>query len=263
MKNPPVYIAHNLKLVHSLSYGWSGWPSIGKFPDQPDEDMLLVLSEKWQQDGLCVITYKWTSEEIQVAVKASPEIAPADISRLIKGRLDHALRQTGPPVKFSRKVTLRSLGSNTSDIVVNYVKNQLEHVILADPKYRDMLEKNTIENDDIDLEKPSETKCGRYWYNLHLVFVTSGRYRSNGKLTLQNMRENTLEVSKNTQCQVKTFSLMPDHIHIALRGNIDMSPQDIGLAFQNGLADAMGNFRYWQTNFYAGTFSEYNLRAII
>jgi REP element-mobilizing transposase RayT len=262
MKNPPVYIAHNLKLVHNLAYGWSGWPSKGLFPEQPDEEMLQVLAEKWQQDGLSLYTYKWNPEEIQVTVKATPEIAPTDIARLIKGRLDHALRQAGTPVKFSRKVTLRSLGNNTSRTVVNYVNNQLEQIDLADPRYRDMLAHNAVEDNAVDLTKPSETNSGRYWYNLHLVFVTSGRYRSNGKITLRNMREHTISVSKDTQCRIKAFSLMPDHIHIALRGNIAMSPQDIGLAFQNGLADAVGRFRYWQENFYTGTFSEYDLKAL-
>ena len=132
MKNPPVYIAHNLELFHNLAYGWSGWPSAGLLPKQPDEERLQVFAEKWQQDGLSLFTYKWNPEEIQVTVKATPEFAPTDVSRLIKGRLDHALRQAGTPVKFSRKVTLRSLGNNTSRTVVNYVNSQLEQVDLAD-----------------------------------------------------------------------------------------------------------------------------------
>jgi hypothetical protein len=55
---------------------------------------------------------------------------------------------------------------------------------------------------------------------------------------------------------------MPDHLHLALRGNIDSSPLDIALGFQNNLAYAMGQVPIWQEGFYAGTFSEYDMGAI-
>jgi len=54
---------------------------------------------------------------------------------------------------------------------------------------------------------------------------------------------------------------MPDHVHLALRGNIVRSPREIGVEFQNALADVVG-CRAWQDEFYAGTFSEYDVSAI-
>jgi hypothetical protein len=54
---------------------------------------------------------------------------------------------------------------------------------------------------------------------------------------------------------------MPDHVHMALRGNIARSPEEIALAFQNGLAHTAG-CRAWQDGYYAGTFSEYDLDVI-
>ena len=55
---------------------------------------------------------------------------------------------------------------------------------------------------------------------------------------------------------------MPDHLHVALRGNIEQSPHEIALAFQNNLAYALGRGKIWQDTYYVGTFGEYNMRAI-
>ena len=55
---------------------------------------------------------------------------------------------------------------------------------------------------------------------------------------------------------------MPDHLHAALCGNIQHSPQEIALAFQNNLAYALGQIKLWADTFYVGTFSEYDMWAI-
>ncbi len=49
---------------------------------------------------------------------------------------------------------------------------------------------------------------------------------------------------------------------MALRGNIEHSPQDIALAFLNNLAYAMGQNAIWQSGYYAGTFGEYDMGAV-
>jgi len=38
---------------------------------------------------------------------------------------------------------------------------------------------------------------------------------------------------------------MPDHLHIALRGNIAQSPAEIALALMNNTAFAMGQNAIW------------------
>ncbi len=55
---------------------------------------------------------------------------------------------------------------------------------------------------------------------------------------------------------------MPDHVHLALRGDIEHSPYEIALAFQNNLAYLLGQVRFWNEHFYVGTFSEYDMGAI-
>ena len=57
-------------------------------------------------------------------------------------------------------------------------------------------------------------------------------------------------------------SLMPDHVHIALRGNIEESPEEIALALMNNTAFAMGQNAIWQNGYYVGSFGEYDVNAV-
>lgn len=55
---------------------------------------------------------------------------------------------------------------------------------------------------------------------------------------------------------------MPDHLHVALRGRIENSPEEIGLSFLNNLAYALGRNRIWKDEYYVGTFSEYDVDTL-
>jgi len=55
---------------------------------------------------------------------------------------------------------------------------------------------------------------------------------------------------------------MPDHLHALVRGNPEHSPAEIVLAFQNNTAWKLGQVRFWQDTYYAGTTGEYTMRAV-
>jgi hypothetical protein len=59
------------------------------------------------------------------------------------------------------------------------------------------------------------------------------------------------------RCRTRT-----DHLHLALRGNVRQSPEEIALTFQNNLAYALGQLRIWADSYYSGTFGEYDMWAI-
>ena len=61
--------------------------------------------------------------------------------------------------------------------------------------------------------------------------------------------------------QLRSFAIMPDHIHLAVKGDPAQSPRDLGTLFQNESARVAG-CRLWQDDFYVGTFSEYDMDSI-
>jgi len=224
-------------------------------------DLLDGLADAFKTDGLLLESHVWSSSAIQLTVAAKPEQAPVWISQRMKGRLDHALRQRGTPVAFSRKVSLRAIGHNRTGVVDRYIRDQLAHVDLADPKYRATLAKVAIHDPAVDLAEPTASSHGRYWYNLHVVFVVADRYRVGERGLLERLRERVMSVANEQGCALRRVAMMPDHMHVALRGNPMLSPEAIALGLQNVLAEAAG-CRLWEPKFYVGTFGAYDKAAV-
>jgi REP element-mobilizing transposase RayT len=80
--------------------------------------------------------------------------------------------------------------------------------------------------------------------------------------TLLKVRETCFRIAAKKAHALASVSVMPDHVHLALRGNIEHSPLEIGLGFLNNLAFALGYNRCWSEEFYIGTFGEYDLASI-
>jgi REP element-mobilizing transposase RayT len=59
-----------------------------------------------------------------------------------------------------------------------------------------------------------------------------------------------------------SYSIMPDHLHMAVRGNVQQSPESIALGFMNSIADAFGQQLVLRPSYYVGTFGEYEMRAV-
>ena len=114
-----------------------------------------------------------------------------------------------------------------------------------------------------DISIPSKTHSGRYWYNLHLVIVNDDRESGmTKKETFQKISDYIPKIALKKSCNIAKFAIMPDHIHIDLRGNVEISPFDIGLSFMNNLAYGLNSGRCWSDRFYVGTFGSYDLSKI-
>ncbi len=234
-----------------LRYGWTAWPKVGTtFPTLPP----LPL-EAWKSDGLHVLEHRGSRDEIQLTVSAGPDLAPSAIARLLKGRLQHTFRTAGVPCEFSRKVCLRAIGDNTRTVVETYIRDQLVHAELADPRYRAALQTHAFAQDAVDLAMPSETNSGRYWYNLHVVLVTENRYRISSETA--GVIAKACRVPSVAKC-----SVMPDHLHLAVKALPDQSPREVAMFFQTTTANAVKVLGLWKDTFYVGTFGEYGMRAV-
>jgi REP element-mobilizing transposase RayT len=229
------------------------------------------LDAGWARDGLTRVSRRWQPDQIQISVKSRPELSPATVAARIKGRLDHALRQGGWTEGFHRRVGLRSLGYNTADTVLSYIATQLDRAELVDPRYVQLLAEAAWNNPDFDLSVPSATLRGRYWYDLHIVAVTNNRYRVNETLVAV-IRQAVLQWafdfkhSARTRVDVATPGLrslfiMPDHLHIAARGPVELSPAQLAESLYGKLNGAAG-YRLFSDKIYLGTFSVYPLGCI-
>ena len=250
-----------IRLVHKLFYTWAGWPSVPPLPPEPEASFFETLRDAWRRDHFELQTHTWKPDQIQLAFRVEPDVSPVFFSTRVKGRLQHALRQAPAPVAFSRKVGMRAVGENVSGDVEDYLRKQTIRADLADERYRATLRKLSFENPADDLSAPSETNSGRYWYNLHLVAVTAGRYRIGREDFLPKIRLAALAWATETKCLLKSLALMPDHLHIAVRGPIEMSPLALAESLWTKLNHAAG-CQLISDQVYAGTFSEYSVRVL-
>jgi REP element-mobilizing transposase RayT len=103
---------------------------------------------------------------------------------------------------------------------------------------------------------------GRYWYNLHLVLVTDQRYRIRDVELLRSIRDSFLRIAAKKKHAISRLSILSDHLHAALRPQVDESPLDVVFAYLNNLAHLVGRGHVWQDGFYVGTFGEYSTHVL-
>ncbi|MFH1742587.1 MAG: transposase, partial [bacterium] len=215
------YSAQNLRPAFTLHYDWTGWPTAGTTLPPQTVAVARQTALLWEKDGLRLLESHATAEKVQILFSVTPQVSPTFFCMRVKGRLQHALRKCGTPVDFSRKVSFRSLGENTSAVVENYIRGQVGKSDFADPRFRETLRRFTIICDEVRLADPSESNSGRYWYDLHLVLVVADRFRITDKEELGRIRDTSLSVAAEGGHRIAALAVMPDHVHMALRGNTE------------------------------------------
>jgi REP element-mobilizing transposase RayT len=257
----PLYRATDARPAFELRYSWTGWPSRPPLP--AEATVLQEIEPLWESDGIRVLERFWSDERVQLTFSAKPDVSPVFVAGRAKGRLQHAVRRATPMFSgFRRKVSVFSVGHNCREDVEAYVASQVDSAQFADPAFRALMTEFTVVCKDVDLSAPTESAHGRYWYNLHVVLVTAERYRVVDRARLTALRDGVFRIAEKKGHRISRFAVMPDHLHTALRGNIQHSPQEIALSFQNNLAYLLGQVRIWADTFYIGTFGEYDMWAI-
>ncbi len=262
MTPEPLYRPEELRPAYQLRYGWTGWPSRAAFPTDVIARVLPDIAPEWEKDGLRLLESSLGPRQLQLTVSARPKLDPVTLGARVKGRIQHHCRRQGSPIDFSRKLAVRSLGDATRAEVEAYIRNQVPNEDLADERFREMLAEFTVVNPDVDLSEFTETNSGRYWYNLHIVLVVAERYRIGEASILAQIRDTVLRICTKKGYAASRVAVMPDHLHLAVRGALEEAPETIALAFLNNLAYNLGQQAWWQAGYYAGTFSEYSMAAV-
>jgi hypothetical protein len=58
------------------------------------------------------------------------------------------------------------------------------------------------------------------------------------------------------------ISVMPDHLHMCLRGALEDSPEAIAIAYMNESCRKLGVVGLWRPSYYVGTTGAYNMNAV-
>jgi REP element-mobilizing transposase RayT len=194
----------------------------------------------------------------QFLVSTRPETAPERLVWSVKGRLQHLVRREYPKA-FQRNYGLRSVGSATREAIEGYVRSQVGHHPMADPRVQETLQAVQIDNGGVDLSEPRQNAHARYWYNLHVCFVNEGRCMEIQSRPLRRMHDMILRAAAKKGHLLSRAGIVPDHVHLTLGCNVSESPAEVALSYMNNLAYACDLKRVFAFGFYVGTFGEYDL----
>jgi len=222
-------------------------------------DWLPELQAATEADGVRILRHEFLKPGVsQFLVSTRPEVAPERIVWSVKGRLQHAVRRERPKA-FRRNDGLRSIGSATRETIEEYVRSQVAHHPMADPRAEEILRAVQIDDPSVDLSAPRHSAHGLYWYNLQVCFVRDGRCMEIRPEPLHRMREMIVKSAAKHAHLLSTAGIVADHIHLTLGCNVEQSPADVALSYMNNLAYACGMKRVFAFGFYVGTFGEYDL----
>jgi REP element-mobilizing transposase RayT len=235
----------------TLSLFWHEPPAVAAW--------LPELQAATEADGVRVLDHRFIKPGVsQFLVSTWPDVSPERQVWSVKGRLQHLVRRQRPRA-FRRNYGLRSIGSATRDTIEEYVRSQVDHHPLADPRVQEQFRGVQIDNADIDLSAPQQNAHALYWYNLHVCFVNDRRCMEFRRETLELLRAMLLRAAAKHGHRLSKAGIVADHIHLTLGCNATEPPADVALSYMNNLAFACGQKRAFAFGFYVATFGEYDL----
>ena len=258
MPNPePIYTAANCRPRYRLRW------SLSLFWRQPHSgaDWLETLSNATEQDGVRILEHSQAGPAVdQFLLSTTPGVAPQQIVRSVKGRLQHILRGDRPKA-FRRNYSICSLGPARGDVVQRYIAGQVEHHPMGDKTVETDLRDLQIDGDAADLSKPRRTAHGEFVHNLHLVFVHDQRWMEIRHDVLEAVKEMVTRAAAKGHL-LSHAGILADHLHLALGCGIGESPEQVALSYLNNLAYAQGMREAYRCSYFVGTFGGYDLNAV-
>lgn len=255
----PIYTTQNCddpayQLDWSYSAFWRTRP--------PDLSWLDELTRLNEPDHIRILQHQFREPNVsQFLISTRPDVTPLLVVQRVKGRLQHLLHGSMPK-PFRRNYSLRSIGSTRRDKLEQYLANQLNHHPMADLRVQQRLAQYQIFRPDVDLAQPSRTSHAEYGYNLHLVIVNDERYLEIRDEVLAGLRDMVLRAADTKGHRLSRAAIVPDHIHLTVRCQLEESPEEVVLGYLNNLAYACGMRPVFRFGYYVGTFSEYDLGVI-
>jgi REP element-mobilizing transposase RayT len=254
----PVYTSANCTPAYQLRWSLALFAKVA-LPRV--EDWLAELKTSVERDGVRILEHHCRGPTVwQFLISTQPHVAPPEIVKSVKGRLQTLVRSSHPRA-FRRNFSLASVGDARQQVVEAYVAGQLGHHRMADEAVQQRLAKFQLHLPQADLAEQFSSH-GRYVYNLHLVLVHEARWRDVDEQRLATTRDMVLKVAGKKQHRLSRASLLADHLHITLGCPLDAAPEEVALAYLNNLAYGHGMQALYRHGYYVGTFGSYDMGAI-
>jgi REP element-mobilizing transposase RayT len=219
------------------------------------------LRDVIEQDRIRLLEHSMESNVVRLLLSTQPSVAPSQIVKLVKGRLQHLLKDYVPKA-FRRNFSLTSIGDAHRTEIESYVSSQLGHHPLTDRRVEQRFQAFQFAFIDVDPLAEQFSSHGRYIYGLHLVLVNDARWREIREDRLVITRDMFFKTARKKSHRVSRLAILPDHLHATLGCNFGESPEEVAFGYMNNLAFAQGMREIFSFSYYTGTFGNYNMQAV-
>jgi REP element-mobilizing transposase RayT len=255
----PLYRSDNCQVAYQLNWSLSVFLSEDGIVLQQTIENLRPF---WEVDGVRVLEFVQSRADLlQFFVSSLPSVAPSEIVRRIKGRLQHAVRGT-PTIKFRRNYQMNSLGSASAEVLDRYVQNQPAHHPMAQERVQSMFEELQFHDASIDLAAPRTNAHGRFVVSLHLVVESEGGWRNVRRETLEKYVHSIRKSCEKHRWLLSRAGVLANHIHVLLGADVTDCPESVALSLMNNLAFSQSMKPIFKFSYYIGTFGPYDRGAI-
>jgi len=251
----PIYTTDNTIPAYQLNwsvalFGKQDLPSSSRWIDQ--------LNEATEPDGVRILEHHHPKPNaVQFLISTNPNIAPSQIIRSLKGRLQYLLRDETPKL-FRRNYSIRSIGQAKADQLDQYVASQTDKHPMADPSVQAKFNTLQYHNPNIDLAAVRTGNYGQYLHSLQIVLEMGGDWHEIREDILRKMRNIIVSAAKKKAWQLSRIGMLSNHLHVLIGADVKETPADIALSLMNNIAFVYKMKPVLRYSYYVGTFGEYD-----
>ncbi len=256
---PPIYTTQNCRFAYQLNWSLTiFWKGAMVAPDI----WLDSVKKATEKDEVRILEHHPRADRLsQFLLSTKPNLAPPKITRSLKGRLQYEIRDLNPKA-LRRTYAIQSVGAINTGAVDQYIASQTDRHPVSDPRVQSRLAQVRIDQPEVDLSSRRRSSYAEYLYNLHLVFVRTGRHRISSLRRIEGIRRILLAVARKKGHLIRSAGILPDHIHLAMGASLLEAPAGIACAYLNNLSYFEGMQPVYEFGGYLGTFGSYDRDAI-
>lgn len=258
-KLEPIYTPNNTRAAYQLN--WSLTLFFRNSFSVP-VDVFGLLRQQTELDAVRILeNWQANSRQLRFLISTQPQVAPSQVVRSVKGRLQYLIRDEQPKL-FKRNFSVCSVGETQNDRLNSYVAKQPARHPMADVGVQKRIEALQYFNEKVDLKEPRFSSHGMFLNNLHIVIENRDHLHCVDESQLCRIQGMIVRACSKKEQLLARIGLLSNHLHLLVGCDIESSPQSVALSLMNNMAYAMGMKAIHEFSYYVGTFGPYNRDAI-
>lgn len=255
----PLYTESNTTAAYQLNWTLHLFAKAELHPPQYWE---ADLKSALDRDNIHLLeSHTPTTDQVAFFLSSRPHHSPADLVRLVKGRLQYLLRDTNPKL-FQRNYCIQSVGEASTAKLDAYVAGQATRHSMADTRVQSRIERAQFCDEKTDLDQLVASEHGRFRHGLHIVLENEGHWNETDEERLRSVVGMIRRAATTKAWALRRVGIVSNHMHVLLAAAVTECAASIALSLMNNISYVYGMKPALRYSYYVGTFGLYDRGAI-